>query len=84
VSALTGVLGFAVKPEPQWIALWDALQDKIDKGDFVPLISGYARTWYDRLVWRLENEEEWAEKLLNAIPDNQATLNIDVSHPLHT
>ncbi|KAH6917924.1 hypothetical protein BKA70DRAFT_1415958 [Coprinopsis sp. MPI-PUGE-AT-0042] len=79
ISALTSVLGFVVKPDVQWVALWDALQDKVDKGDFVPLIAGYAKTWYDRLAWRLENEEDWAEQLLNAIPNSQPSLNIDIS-----
>lgn len=60
-------LGYTIKPEAEWPALWSSLNGNFsDKATFVPSITRLTVTWYQQLATRVERDDQsqWTEKLL--------------------
>ncbi|KAF5378815.1 hypothetical protein D9615_007014 [Tricholomella constricta] len=84
IVALEQTLGHEIVPNVQWHILWDELKDRFpDKGTFVPFISRIVITWYERLLWRLDNNNfpEWTEELLGLLSGGRKQLIIEPSPP---
>ncbi|KAG7085572.1 hypothetical protein E1B28_003128 [Marasmius oreades] len=67
---LEKTLGHRIAAEAEWLVLWSSLQARFpDKSTFVPTVTRYAITWYERLLVRLEddNHAAWIEELLNVL-----------------
>ncbi|KAF8918700.1 hypothetical protein CPB85DRAFT_1430394 [Mucidula mucida] len=70
IEELTKTLGHKITPIAQWPSLWIELGSRFpDKTVFVPTIISTTIVWYERLLARLDAEEEWAEELLTALAE---------------
>jgi len=81
ISALETTLGHKVVPIVRWPILWDALKDRIPgKETFVPIISSIVIAWYERLLFRLENDHfaEWTEKFLTLLSQSHSEVQLHI------
>ncbi|TFK32334.1 hypothetical protein BDQ12DRAFT_504936 [Crucibulum laeve] len=70
VKTLSETLGHKIIPQIQWLTVWTGLKAHFpDKNIFVPTICSTVTAWYDRLLWRLEQEvfSEWTEEFLTLL-----------------
>ncbi|KAL0574549.1 hypothetical protein V5O48_007412 [Marasmius crinis-equi] len=83
ITNLEKTLGHKIAAQAEWPALWTSLQARFpDKATFVPTIARYAIGWYERLLYRLENDVHaaWTEEILNILAESKrhAVLKVEV------
>ncbi|RDB28047.1 hypothetical protein Hypma_002191 [Hypsizygus marmoreus] len=84
MASLEKTLGHKIVPYVQWPILWNELKDNFaDKTTFIPTISRIAVAWYERLLFRFDNDDfaEWTEQLLEQLSSTKILLHIEPCSP---